>query len=88
MVEEVKQATSQASKRKYIVGGNWKCNGTVEFVENLCRETLNEMFEEHLQEQRGQLLLPVEEDQVQGNQVQVEGNQLVLHVEDHGKWAS
>jgi len=30
-------------KRKYIIGGNWKSNGTVDFVRELCSKTLNEM---------------------------------------------
>ena len=29
--------------RKYIVGGNWKSNGSVEFVRQMCTETLNTM---------------------------------------------
>lgn len=32
-----------SAQRKYIVGGNWKSNGTVDFVRNLCTETLNKM---------------------------------------------
>jgi len=32
-----------APQRKYIVGGNWKSNGTVDFVRTLCTETLNTM---------------------------------------------
>lgn len=31
------------SSRKYIVGGNWKSNGSVDFVRQLCTETLNTM---------------------------------------------
>ena len=34
------EATSQ---RKYIVGGNWKSNGTIEFVRDMCSKTLNTM---------------------------------------------
>ena len=30
-------------ERKYIVGGNWKSNGTVEFVREMCQKTLNTM---------------------------------------------
>ena len=33
---------SQVAKRKYIVGGNWKCNGSVQTVQSLC-ETLNSL---------------------------------------------
>ncbi len=33
----------EGQQRKYIVGGNWKSNGTVDFVRNLCQETLNKM---------------------------------------------
>lgn len=29
--------------RKYIIGGNWKSNGSVDFVRQLCTETLNNM---------------------------------------------
>ena len=29
--------------RKYIIGGNWKSNGSVDFVRELCTKTLNEM---------------------------------------------
>ena len=32
-----------APQRKYIVGGNWKSNGSVDFVRTLCTETLNTM---------------------------------------------
>ena len=32
-----------ASTRKYIIGGNWKSNGTVDFVRQLIQETLNPM---------------------------------------------
>jgi len=31
------------SRRKYIVGGNWKSNGTVDFVRGLCNDTINQM---------------------------------------------
>jgi triosephosphate isomerase len=31
------------NKRKFIVGGNWKSNGTVDFVRQLCNDTLNAM---------------------------------------------
>ncbi len=31
------------NKRKFIVGGNWKSNGTVDFVRQLCNDTLNTM---------------------------------------------
>ncbi len=27
--------------RRYIVGGNWKSNGSVDFVRQLCTDTLN-----------------------------------------------
>ena len=30
-------------ERKYIVGGNWKSNGTVEFCREMCQKTLNTM---------------------------------------------
>ena len=30
-------------ERKYIVGGNWKSNGTVDFVREMCQKTLNTM---------------------------------------------
>merc|ERR1712087_172979 len=33
----------QTEKRKYIVGGNWKSNGTIEFVRDMCSKTLNTM---------------------------------------------
>jgi len=29
--------------RKYIIGGNWKSNGSVDFVRQLCTDTLNTM---------------------------------------------
>lgn len=29
------------AQRKFIIGGNWKSNGTIDFVRNLCTETLN-----------------------------------------------
>lgn len=32
-----------APQRKYIVGGNWKSNGTVDFVRKLVQDTLNPM---------------------------------------------
>ena len=28
-------------QRKMIIGGNWKCNGTVDFVRTICQNTLN-----------------------------------------------
>lgn len=31
------------TRRKYIVGGNWKSNGTVDFVRTLCNDTINPM---------------------------------------------
>uniref|UniRef100_A0A7S3MLH5 Triosephosphate isomerase n=2 Tax=Choreotrichia TaxID=141411 RepID=A0A7S3MLH5_9SPIT len=31
------------SQRKYIIGGNWKSNGSVDFVRNMCTNTLNTM---------------------------------------------
>ena len=31
------------AQRKYIIGGNWKSNGSVDFVRTLCTETLNTM---------------------------------------------
>ena len=31
------------AERKYIVGGNWKSNGSVEFVRDMCSKTLNTM---------------------------------------------
>ena len=30
-------------KRKYIIGGNWKSNGTVRFVREMINEVLNQM---------------------------------------------
>ena len=32
-----------AASRKFIVGGNWKSNGSVDFVRNMCTNTLNTM---------------------------------------------
>ena len=32
-----------APQRKYIVGGNWKSNGSVDFVRTICTNTLNTM---------------------------------------------
>lgn len=32
-----------APTRKFIIGGNWKSNGTVDFVRQMCTETLNKM---------------------------------------------
>ncbi len=29
--------------RKYFVGGNWKCNGTMKFVHEFTENTLNKM---------------------------------------------
>ena len=29
--------------RKYFVGGNWKCNGTMKFVHEMIETTLNKM---------------------------------------------
>ena len=29
--------------KKYIVGGNWKSNGSVDFVRQMCTDTLNTM---------------------------------------------
>lgn len=31
------------AQRKYIVGGNWKSNGSVDFVRTLCTDTLNQL---------------------------------------------
>ena len=31
------------TERKYIVGGNWKSNGSVEFVRDMCSKVLNVM---------------------------------------------
>ena len=31
------------SDRKYIIGGNWKSNGSVEFVRDMCSSVLNTM---------------------------------------------
>ena len=40
-----------APQRKYIVGGNWKSNGTVSFVKTQCTEVLNTMaFDTNLTE--------------------------------------
>ena len=30
-----------APQRKYIVGGNWKCNGTVQSIKDLVKDILN-----------------------------------------------
>lgn len=36
------------STRKYIIGGNWKSNGSVDFVRGMCTNTLNTMeFDEN-----------------------------------------
>ena len=36
------------AQRKYIVGGNWKSNGSVDFVRTMCTDTLNTMeFDEN-----------------------------------------
>ena len=36
------------AQRKYIIGGNWKSNGSVDFVRTLCTDTLNTMeFDEN-----------------------------------------
>lgn len=36
------------AQRKYIIGGNWKSNGSVDFVRKMCTETLNTMqFDEN-----------------------------------------
>ena len=32
-----------AAQRKYIIGGNWKSNGSVDVVRQLCTDTLNTM---------------------------------------------
>ena len=31
------------AQRKFIVGGNWKSNGSVDFVRTMCTDTLNKM---------------------------------------------
>lgn len=31
----------EGTQRKYIIGGNWKCNGTVQFIKDFVGETLN-----------------------------------------------
>ena len=31
----------EATQRKYMVGGNWKCNGTVQFIKDFVGEVLN-----------------------------------------------
>ena len=31
------------TQRKFIIGGNWKSNGSVEFVRTICTNTLNTM---------------------------------------------
>jgi len=31
-----------AAPRKYIIGGNWKCNGTLQSVKDLIKGVLNE----------------------------------------------
>lgn len=28
-------------KRRYLVGGNWKCNGSVHFVKDMINDVLN-----------------------------------------------
>lgn len=33
--------------RKYFVGGNWKCNGTLAFVKEMIEGTLNKMEYHH-----------------------------------------
>ena len=36
------------AQRKYIIGGNWKSNGSVDFVRSICSDTLNTMqFDEN-----------------------------------------
>jgi triosephosphate isomerase len=36
------------AQRKYIIGGNWKSNGSVDFVREMCTNTLNTMqFDEN-----------------------------------------
>ncbi len=34
---------TQVEKRKYLVGGNWKSNGSVSFVRDISNEVLNKM---------------------------------------------
>ena len=37
-----------ADSRKYIIGGNWKSNGSVDFVRQQCTEVLNHInFDQH-----------------------------------------
>ena len=37
-----------AAQRKFIIGGNWKSNGSVDFVRTICTDTLNTMeFDEN-----------------------------------------
>ena len=46
-----KGATTAPAKRKYIIGGNWKCNGTVGSNETLINDTLKKLsYDENLTE--------------------------------------
>jgi triosephosphate isomerase len=38
-----KKISQMADSRKYIIGGNWKSNGSVDFVRQQCTEVLNHM---------------------------------------------
>ena len=31
----------EGTQRKYIIGGNWKCNGTVQFIKDFVGDVLN-----------------------------------------------
>ena len=34
---------NKMEKKRYLVGGNWKSNGTVQFVSDIINNTLNKM---------------------------------------------
>ena len=40
---EGKAAAKAPCKKKFIVGGNWKCNGTVESMGKLINDTLKNL---------------------------------------------
>ena len=37
----------QGSSRRFFVGGNWKANGTVEFVKDIAENMLNTLVFDH-----------------------------------------
>ena len=39
---------SSHNHRKYIIGGNWKSNGSVDFVRSICTDTLNTLEYDHI----------------------------------------